>query len=76
MNTRYLRTIVSVLLLFITGWFTNPQVPTIPTGNPYPSEWVHYPLWLGDWHSTLGENYAWPASLSNEHDPKWGFWFW
>ncbi len=38
--------------------------------------WWTYPGWYNEWYSTWPEGYAFPASLSNPHDPKWGFWFW
>ncbi|MDQ7784245.1 MAG: hypothetical protein RDU20_15275 [Desulfomonilaceae bacterium] len=38
--------------------------------------WIAYPGWFNEWYSILPENYAWPASMSNQCDPRWGFWFW
>jgi hypothetical protein len=38
--------------------------------------WVQYPGWYYEWYSTWPELYAWPASFSNNCDPRWGFWFW
>jgi len=38
--------------------------------------WFSYPGWYYEWYSTAPENYAFPASMSNQCDPKWGFWFW
>jgi hypothetical protein len=38
--------------------------------------WITYPGWFTDWYSTWPEQYAYPASMSTSHDPRWGFWFW
>jgi hypothetical protein len=38
--------------------------------------WITYPGWFCEWYSNYPENYAFPASMSNDHDPRWGFWFW
>ena len=38
--------------------------------------WITYPGWFNDWYSTWPEQYAYPASMSTSHDPRWGFWFW
>ncbi|MBI5571338.1 MAG: hypothetical protein HY914_15445 [Desulfomonile tiedjei] len=39
--------------------------------------WVsYYTGWWNPWYSNMPENYAFPASLSNDHDPHWGFWYW
>jgi hypothetical protein len=38
--------------------------------------WIEYPGWFNGWYSNWPEQYAYPASLSNDHDPRWGFWFW
>ncbi len=38
--------------------------------------WYVYPGWYFEYYSTFPEKYAYPASLSNPHDPPWGFWFW
>jgi hypothetical protein len=38
--------------------------------------WISYPGWFNEWYSDLPEKYAYPASLSNQHDPHWGFWYW
>ena len=38
--------------------------------------WIAYPGWYNEWYSVWPENYAWPASFSNQCDPPWGFWFW
>lgn len=38
--------------------------------------WASQPWWFYDWYSDWPENYAYPASLSNECDPPGGFWYW
>lgn len=38
--------------------------------------WFAYPGWYCEWYSNTPEKYAYPASMSNQFDPKWGFWFW
>jgi len=38
--------------------------------------WVTYPGWYTEWYSDFPELYAWPAALSNQYDPPWGFWYW
>ncbi len=38
--------------------------------------WYTYPGWFNECYSDTPELYAFPASLSNPHDPHWGFWFW
>lgn len=38
--------------------------------------WITYQGWFTEWYSTWPEQYAYPASMSNNHDPRWGFWFW
>jgi hypothetical protein len=38
--------------------------------------WITYGGWVNQWYSDIPEHYAYPASLSNQSDPHWGFWFW
>jgi hypothetical protein len=38
--------------------------------------WLTYPGWFNTWYSNAPEGYAHPASMSNAHDPHWGFWYW
>lgn len=38
--------------------------------------WFTYPGWFNPWYSDVPERYAYPASLSNQSDPPWGFWYW
>jgi len=38
--------------------------------------WITYPGWWNEWYSVYPEGYAHPASMSNQYDPHWGFWYW
>ncbi len=38
--------------------------------------WFTYPGYYYDWYWDWSQEYAYPASMSNQHDPHWGFWFW
>lgn len=38
--------------------------------------WISYGGWVNQWYSDIPEHYAYPASLSNQYDPHWGFWYW
>lgn len=38
--------------------------------------WITYPGWYNEYYFTWDQNYAWPASFSNQFDPHWGFWYW
>jgi hypothetical protein len=37
--------------------------------------WITYPGWYHDWYFDWGNQYSFPASMSNDHDPRWGFWW-
>ncbi len=37
--------------------------------------WVSYPGWYHQYYYTYPQLYAYPASLSSQYDPHWGFWW-
>ncbi len=50
-------------IVCIVGWLVYPG-------------YYAYPGWWHSWYFNWPEKYAYPASMSNQWDPHWGYWWW